>query len=375
MTAFRKAQLHGAAFTLEGHYYTSEQVYRAECDQIFAQQWFVAGRAEQIPNAGDYFLVNWLNESAIVVRDRSGVIRAHHNVCRHRGTRMCEAERGQFSGTIQCPYHAWTYALDGRLVAARQMGDVEGFDKADYPLFSVALAEWEGFILLNFAQQPKPFEQAYAPLINKWPDWQMPKLRVAATVTYDVAANWKLIVQNYSECYHCPLIHPALVELSPPTSGRNDLDEGPFLGGYMDLNADIHTMAMNGGTITRPPVGDVHGADLHHVYYYSLFPNMLLSLHPDYVMFHTLWPTAPGRTKIVCEWLFDPELMKQPGFDASDAVEFWDMTNQQDWRVSELTQLGVGSRVFTPGPYAQSEGLLAAFDRYYLKQMGVNAFS
>ena len=142
-------------------------------------------------------------------------------------------------------------------------------------------------------------------------------------------ANWKLIVQNYSECYHCPLIHPALDRLSPSTSGRNDLSEGPFLGGYMTLNTAFDSMTTDGHTI-RPPLGEVAGEELSRVYYYSIFPNMLLSLHPDYVMAHTLWPQGVGRTRIVCEWYFDPETMAAPGFDPSDAVEFWDMTNRQD---------------------------------------------
>jgi len=288
MTGFRRPQIQGAAFTLEGTYYTSDDIYRAECERIFTQEWFIAGRAEQIANPGDYFLVNWLDESVIVVRDRDMQVRAHHNVCRHRGTRMCEDERGHFSGSIQCPYHAWTYGLDGTLLAARRMQEGEGFAKRDYPLHSVAVAEWEGFILLNFAARPLPFEKAYAPLLGKWAAWQISQLRVGGRVTYDVAANWKLIVQNYSECYHCPLVHPALVALSPPTSGRNDLDQGPFLGGSMDLNEDVHTMAMPSSRAARAPISTVAKDDLNHVYYYSLFPNVLLSLHPDYVMCHAL---------------------------------------------------------------------------------------
>ncbi len=185
------------------------------------------------------------------------------------------------------------------------MQETAGFDKADYPLHSAGLAEWEGFLFLNLAQAPEPFEQAFAPLIDKFPAWQMPSLRRAGQVVYDVQANWKMIIQNYSECYHCPLIHPALTQLSPPTSGRNDMHEGAFLGGYMTLNEAVGSMTMSGHT-ARPPVGDVAGDDLYRIYYYSLFPNMLLSLHPDYVMAHTLWPQSAGRTKIVCEWYFDP---------------------------------------------------------------------
>jgi Rieske 2Fe-2S family protein len=368
MITFKRASITSGARPLERAHYSSEEVYRAELERIFFDSWICAGRSEQIANPGDYVLFTLGDESLIVLRDREGVARAHYNVCRHRGTRLCESERGRFSETIQCPYHAWTFALDGRLVAARLMNDVPGFDRAEYPLFSAALVEWDGFLMLNLSDRPEPFEQAYAPLIGKWRAWRLPELRIGGRVAYDVAANWKLLFENYSECYHCPLIHPALTALSPPASGRNDLLEGPFLGGYMDLNDDAHSMTVGGGT-GRPVIRALPPEEHRHVYYYSIFPNMLLSLHPDYVMIHTMRPLSARRTHVVCEWLFEPEVMGQPGFDAGDAVEFWDMTNCEDWRACELSQLGINSRAYRPGPYAQSEGLLWAFDRYYLERM------
>ncbi|HEX5688431.1 MAG TPA: aromatic ring-hydroxylating dioxygenase subunit alpha, partial [Roseiflexaceae bacterium] len=337
MATFIKAAVPSGAYTLPRQYYVAEDVFQAERERIFLRQWVCVGRAEQLQSPGDYFLTEIGGESLIVVRGREGELRAFFNVCRHRGTRMCTEASGHFAGSIQCPYHAWTYALDGQLIAARYMRDTAGFDQADYPLHQVALAEWEGFILLNLAPEPEPFERAFAPLIAKFTRWDMPHLRLAQRIEYDVQANWKMIFQNYSECYHCSLIHPALVQLSPPRSGRNDLTAGPFLGGYMDLRAAAESLTVGGHT-GRPPLGEVRGADLRRVYYYSIFPNMLLSLHPDYAMAHTLWPLAPGRTRIVCEWYFDPATLAQPIFDPSDAVEFWDMTNRQDWHVCELSQ-------------------------------------
>jgi phenylpropionate dioxygenase-like ring-hydroxylating dioxygenase large terminal subunit len=227
--------------------------------------------------------------------------------------------------------------LGGRLIGAPLMDELPGFDKADYPLHPAALVEWEGFLYINLARQPAakgqpaPFEAAFAPLLGKFDEWNLPGLQMAARIEYDVKANWKLIVQNYSECYHCPLIHPNLAHISPYRSGRNDLYEGPFLGGYMDLRHEYGSMTMSGRACAAP-LGGLSGEDVQRVYYYSLFPNVLLSLHPDYVMCHTLWPEGPGQTHINCEWLFDPQAMAQPGFDAADAVKFWDMTNRQDWR-------------------------------------------
>jgi Rieske 2Fe-2S family protein len=366
MDTFVRASLPSAGFTLPREAYCAPAAYAAEQERIFGERWVCVGRSAELEQAGDYMLAEVAGESLIVVRDRASQLHAHYNVCRHRGTRMCGEERGRFGETIQCPYHAWTYGLDGRLVGARHMQETPGFDKADWPLRSAAAAEWEGFIFVNLGAAP-PFAQAFAPLLGRFADWGIGGLRRGAQVVYDVAANWKLIVQNYSECYHCPLIHPALVELSPWQSGRNDLSEGPFLGGYMELN---HASMTSGGATRRPPIGRVSGANLQRVYYYALFPNLLLSLHPDYVMAHTLWPQGVGQTRVVCEWYFDPQTMARADFDPGDAVSFWDMTNRQDWHVCELSQLGVSSRAYTPGPYAQIEGLLWQFDREYLRAMG-----
>jgi Rieske 2Fe-2S family protein len=183
-----------------------------------------------------------------------------------------------------------------------------------------------------------------------------------------VQANWKLIVQNYSECYHCPLVHPALADLSDYTSGQNDLVDGPFLGGFMDINHEGGSLTMSGQACALP-IDGLPVEDLDRVYYYAFFPNMLLSMHPDYVLIHHLWPQGPGRTRIVCRWLFHPTAIAHPDFNPDDAVEFWDMTNQQDWHVCELSQLGVASRAYTTSPYSNRESLLVAFDREVLKAL------
>lgn len=369
MTSWKVASVGAGATPLERRFYTDEHVFQQELERIFFNNWLCIGRAEQIANPGDYLLYQFGDESLIVVRDRAGQVHAHFNVCRHRGTRLCEASSGTLPETITCPYHAWTFGLDGRLLAARQMANVANFRREDYPLVSAALVEWDGFLMLNMAQEPAPFEQAFAPLLGKWDLWRLADLRQGATVEYVVEANWKLLFENYSECYHCPLIHPALVAISPPSSGRNDLTHGPFLGGPMDLVPGAHSMTV-GGQTARPPISTLPPAEHNQVYYYSLFPNTLLSLHPDYVMVHTLRPLSARRTHVVCTWLFEPEQCARPDFDASDAVGFWDMTNRQDWHACEQSQLGIASRAYTPGPYAHAEGLLWAFDQYYMQAMG-----
>ncbi len=366
------ASFRQGARTLPGRYYTSPEVFAAEAERIFSSRWICIGRAASFAEPGAYRLADVGNESLIVVRDRSGVLRAHYNVCRHRGTRLCEAAEGRFSETIQCPYHAWTYALDGRLIGAPHMNEVEGFDKADYPLHEAALAEWEGFVFVSLAERPEPFADAFAPLKDRFARFNLGALTVVRRITYDVKANWKLILQNYNECLHCPTIHPELNLKLPYTSGANDLTEGPFLGGYMEIKAPHRSATMSGRMCALPLAGpgDAGAGDPPRAYYYALFPSMMLSLHPDYAAYYTVWPKGPAESRVVCEWMVHPEAPGAPGYDIADAEEFWDRTNRQDWHICEQSQLGVASRVYAPGPYSPRESIPAAWDREYRRAMG-----
>jgi len=356
--------------TLPREYFTSPAILTEEVDRIFTRQWLCVDREERVAGRGDYFLLEAAGESIIILRDQQGTVRAFYNVCRHRGSRLCEEHRGSLSETIQCPYHAWTYGLDGRLIGAPATNDLEGFRKQDWPLRPVSVALWEGFIFINLAEDPISFENAHAPLLTRFTRFGMSGLRLGRTHEYDIKANWKLIVQNYSECYHCPLVHPTLTRRTPPTLGENDLVDGPFLGGYMVLSEDAKSMTMSGRACGLPVSDALPAADHDRVYYYSIMPNMLLSLHPDYVMFHLLWPLAVDRTRVLCSWLFNPATLAEPSFSIDDGVQFWDMTNREDWHVCELSQQGVSSRSYTPGPYSRRESMSAAFDREYIQAMG-----
>jgi Rieske 2Fe-2S family protein len=356
------------AKTLPASWYTSPEIFAKERERIFLREWLCVGREEDVTAAGDFFTTERAGESLIVTR-AGGTIHVFYNVCRHRGTRICERESGHFQGAIQCPYHGWTYGLDGGLKVARNMAEVPDFDRSEYPLKAAAVALWDGFIFVNLNDNAKAFEDVFAPLIGRFDRWNPAGLRTARNITYELKCNWKLIFLNYSECYHCPLVHPQLDRLSPSDSGRNDLSEGPFLGGYSELRQPGSSLTMSGQS-ARPPIGSVSGADLDRVYYYTIFPSLLFSTHPDYVMVHYVRPIAADRTEVICAWLFDPATIAQFDFEPSDVVDFWDLTNRQDWHVNELTQLGLSSRAYSPGPYSNAEGLLNAFDRHYLSVMG-----
>ncbi len=377
ITAFRKTAetFQAGAKTLPQRYFVSPAVFAEEQEKVFSKQWVLVGHQSQIAKSGDYFTAEVAGESLIIVRDKRAEICGFYNVCRHRGSRLIENRKGQLSAAIQCPYHAWTYGLDGRLLGAPHMDDLLGFNKTDYSLHPVNVALWEGFIFVNLADASTSrsnrdyisLEEWFAPLAGKFARWNLPALLSARRIEYDVRANWKLMFQNYSECYHCLGVHPELSKISPDDSAENDLTEGPFLGGFMRIASD-KSLTMSGHTCALP-VGDFGDEDFRFVFYYSIFPNMLMSLHPDYVMVHQLVPQSPGRTLIFCNWFFHPEAFEREDFKPEDAIEFWDMVNRQDWHVCELSQQGISSRAYVPGPYSARESIPAAWDREYLRHL------
>lgn len=352
--------------TLPAAAYLDPGVFGEEQELVFQNRWICVGRVVDLAGAGSFRTIGIGKESLIAVRDADGGLQVHFNVCRHRGTRLLTEPHGCLAKTIQCPYHAWTYDLRGNLVGVPDEKSICGFDRKEHRLHQAAHAEWEGFLWVNLASEPEPFEAAFESIQRKFTAWNLPSLVEFARREYDVHANWKLIVQNYSECYHCAPVHPDLVKLSSPLSGGNDLTEGELLGGYMEIDSPGGSLTKS-GKACGATVGDLPAADLSRVYYYVFFPNMFLSLHHDYVMVHLLWPVDAGRTRVECFWLVHPESMDPGKWDPSDGVGFWDQTNREDWRVSELTQLGVASSRYVPGPYSDREAMSAAFDRTYLR--------
>jgi Rieske 2Fe-2S family protein len=304
--------------TLAAEYFVSNEIWRREQARIFRQSWLLAGHVSELPARGSYFLHEVGDDSVIVVRDDNGNIHAHHNFCRHRGTRLCSEARGELGQALRCSYHAWTYALDGTLKAAPNMQAVAGFDKAAWPLKRVALAEWRGFLFVNLAAAPQPFDAAMGALTGRFAHWPLADLRSVHQTVYEVAANWKLLFHNYSECYHCPAVHPHLNKLTPYRNSENDLDEGAVLGGPMTMVDAEGSMTLDGlspGARCAPPFADLTAEERGRVYYYTLFPSAFLSLHPDYVLVHRAQPLAPNRTRVTCDWYFHPDAIAEPGFD------------------------------------------------------------
>lgn len=355
------------ARTLPGAVYASPAVFALEQQAIFARSWLCAGRVADVPDAGDWFVKEVAGESVIVVRGGDGRVRAFYNVCRHRGSRLLDETRGRGLKRVLCPYHAWSYELDGSLQQAPGMPD--SLARERHGLVPVGVGVHEGFVFVNLDPGAAPLARHLADL----PDlsrFRMAELVCGRRVEYEVAANWKLVCENYSECYHCPGAHPQLIRISDLISRAERRQEAGacFNGGPMLMREGVETMSMSGRRSVAPIPG-LTADDHRYVYYYVVYPNLLLSPHPDYVLTHTAWPLAPDRTRVVCEWLFTAEAAASPGFDPRDMVEFWDVTNRQDWRLCERTQAAAASRGFLPGPYQPTEDCVHTFDCWYAERL------
>ena len=370
MTFHRTVESHQAgALTMPRERYTSDAILRDERERIFTRSWNCVGRSSRLMKPGDFIVRSVAGESIIVLRDRGGELRAFFNVCRHRGTQICNVTSGQFSETIQCPYHAWTYSTDGRLIGAPHMQDVDGFDKRDYPLHSAGVAEWEGFVFVNIADDPVPFEHAFAPMLRRLERFHLADLVVGHSVEYDVHANWKLVFQNYSECLHCPMIHPELSTVLPYQSGANDLIEGPFLGGFMEITTPIESATLSGRACGRFVSDELSSDDRRRAFYYTLMPNLMLSIHPDYVNYYLITPVAVDRTIVESEWLLHPSNTANPDINPEAAISFWDITIMLDWDIVLRSQHNNTTQQKEPRPNTARESIPAAWDRAYLEAM------
>ena len=356
--------------------FVSEAIFREENERVFSNHWLALVRADQLPQSEEgtgalpYRTVRFGDLDVILVRRPDGQVRAFHNVCRHRGTRLLERETGELrNGCITCPYHAWSYDSDGALIGAPNMTDVESFDRSDFPLFELACHVWAGLVFVHQKSQNASFVNDLGPLLERLAAWQVDTLRHVKTLHYDVAANWKLIFQNYSECYHCPTVHPDLNQQTPYKTASNDLVQGPVLGGPMQLADGFETVSSDGKFVGSPFPG-LDDRQRSSVFYYTVFPNMFVSAHPDYVMIHRLRPVDCGHTAVECHFLASPESSEAT---LARAWQMWDQVNRQDWNVCELTQAGARSPAFQPGPYSGLESMLAAFDQHYRSEMSARS--
>jgi Rieske 2Fe-2S family protein len=373
----------GMQKSLPSDYYRTGEIFAREKDRIFCREWFCAARAENIPEPGDVLVLNIAGESVLVARTKEGEIRAHYNVCRHRGSRLIPEPDDElpadikFSGGvlgangIRCPYHLWTYALDGTLLNAPYTKDALGFCKSDFSLYPVGVELWGGFIFLNLSPEvPAPGEKTlcagFAGAMERTKRYPLADLHTAKRIVYEVAANWKIVLENYNECYHCGAIHPELCDVVPAFKHQG--------GASLEWE---HGIPHKEGAVTFTWTGKTTrasfpGLDENEKVRHKgelIYPNLMLSLACDHTAAFTLWPKASNHTTVICDFLFHPDEMKKPGFDPNDAVHFWDLVNRQDWEICKRVQQGTESRVHQFGYYAPMEDASLDIRRYVLDRL------
>ncbi len=353
--------------TLPGHDYHAPAVFERERERIFFREWIYAGRADEAAGAGDYLTVDVVGESILVVRGKDGELRAFYNVCRHRGSRLCDPEeRGHARGAIKCPYHAWSYSYDGRLIGTPLVGEDE-IDRESHGLWPVAVDVWQGFVFVHLGQPSlgvrESLEQQHdQPL--QYERWRMDELKTAHRTVSEVAANWKVIIENYNECLHCPTVHPELVAVAPTFRKGEVFEEGRDDWGVSIAGGGAGYTASGETNIPVMPGLDERTAS--SMYGATIFPNMFIDLTGTVVIATRLQPRGAEHTTIVTDYLFRPEVVDDPAFDPSDVVEFAELVAHQDYVVCERVQAGVRSRAFDHGVYAEKDSLPYEFNQKYL---------
>ena len=368
--------------TLADFCYLDEAFFERERESIFFEEWIAVARSEDIPESGDYVQLELLAQRLLLVRGNDGVIRGFYDVCRHRGCAlsmnttpkplegMQVGPTGRFKNVIQCKYHSWVYDLTGQLKVAPFLED--SVNKADLSLYPVGVAFWGGWVFVNLSPLEAfaknwTLERQLGAEVAYSKNYPLADLRTGGRIVYDVKANWKVIVENYNECYHCAGVHPELCELVPA------FKQGGGIG--LDWSEGVahregaYTFSTTGTSVRAPFPGLSEAEKVKHKGQLIL-PNLMVSLAAEHVAAFTLWPQSVFETRIICDFLFHPSELDKPEFEASDVIEFWDRVNKQDWQVCEAVQQGMKTRVFKQGYYAPMEDQAADIRRYIKAKLG-----
>ena len=338
--------------TLPGSSYTDPAVFGAEQEHIFEALWFCAARSSDVGAPGAFKTVQVGRESVLITRNRKGEARAFFNVCRHRGAKLCTEESGEARRAFQCPYHAWTYDFDGRLVAAPNLTKMLDIDRVDFGLRTIAVREWLGYVWVCLADEPPSFDQTVrAAVVERLGDleslenYEIDNLAVGRRIVYDVKANWKLIVENFMECYHCATIHPELTEVLPEFADGYAAQY--FVGHGAEFASDVKGFTVDGSEgVDRIP--GVSQEQDRRYYAITIRPQVFVNLVPDHVIFHRMYPMAADRTVVECDWLYLPGVVES-GVDVDASVELFHRVNQQDFDACERCQPTMSSRVYAQG--------------------------
>lgn len=360
--------------TLPGSYYTDAAVFAAEQERIFEEMWFCAVRGEDVAAAGRYRTVQVGRESILVTRNAHGEARAFLNVCRHRGAMLCADGEGAVKRTFRCIYHAWSYDLDGRLVAAPNLAKMPDIDRVEYGLRPVHAREWLGYVWVSLSETPPSFSETVQGACEErlgdlaaLERYGIESLSLGRRIRYDVRANWKLIIENFMECYHCATIHPELVHVLPEFAGGYAAQY--YVGHGAEFGPGIEGFTVDGGAGVTT-IASLAGEQDRRYYAVTIKPQVFLNLVPDHVILHRMYPLAPDRTVVECDWLYLPEVVAG-GRDLTNSVELFDRVNRQDFEACERCQPAMSSRAYTAGGVlVPSEHHLATFHGWLRDRLG-----
>ena len=364
--AIRASDAAGSYYrSLPREYYVSEAIFELEYSRIFTRQWLLVGHSCQIPAPGDYFTVEIAGENIIIVRGEGGAIHALYNVCRHRGSRVCDATRGHVKSFV-CPYHAWSYTLDGRLESAPTIPDGEYIDYTQYRLKSVRVASCQGFVFVHLGDdEPSPVEESFAQLSDGLPVIEPESVKLVYEVVHDVQANWKLVAENNLECYHCPCCHDVLCaamdvaefKADIATAARYAVQHWNFIGGGgpgIPVRRGAESLTQSGAFASSRLLGDMTAGDAGFSAGFHIAPVFGAGLiYPDYIVMQTNFPQSVGVTKQKIQWFVHADAVEGLDYELRDVIGVLDTTAREDVEIIERNGRGASSRIYTPGPLSK----------------------
>jgi len=362
--------------TLPGSAYSDPELFAREQELIFERMWFCAASSADIGKAGSFRTVQIGRESILLTRSRKGEARGYFNICRHRGAKLCTEEAGEGARSFQCPYHAWTYDLEGKLIAAPNLTKMPDIGREEYGLRKVHVREWLGYVWVSLADEPLSFEETVIGDVRSrlgdvesLEHYGLENLALAKRITYDVKANWKLIIENFMECYHCATIHPELTEVLPEFA--DGLAAQYFVGHGALFGDEVKGFTVDGSEGHERIPGVTEDQDRRY-YAVTVRPQVFLNMVPDHVIVHRMYPLAPDHTIVECDWLFLPDVVES-GADLSKSVELFHRVNQQDFEACERCQAATDSRVYADGGVlVPSEHHIADFHSWVLDRLNAH---
>lgn len=381
---------------LPREFYTDPQIFEYDMQRMLLKHWFCAGHASSIARSGEYLVIDFAEESLIIVRTGTAEVRALLNVCRHRGSRICTQPAGKAAaGRLVCPYHAWTYDLDGHLLVARHMA--EPFSRTDLGLKSLPVRIVEGLIFTTFAEQPLDFAPVADALARSAGVYGWGRAKVAHRELYSIKANWKLALENYMECYHCQPAHPEYakrhVYARPPEMNLEieqaarqratmlgvvvpDLDAYGCAAAPGQESVSIFRSALHEGQLSATQDGQLLGrlmgsfsASDGSSTYFDIGPLSDFLAYPDHGVIYRFIPRTVDRTEMEVLWLVNEAAVEGKDYDIERLTWLWKTTSVEDKRIVEMNQAGVNSRYFRPGPYSTQEPYAERFVSWYLREL------